>query len=81
MLRPVYFDIHLHAADPFAGTGDLEVHIAEMVFITEDVGENGVFTVSRAGDQSHGHAADVFGERHARIHQGQAAGANGRHGR
>src|SRR5579872_6968552 len=37
-----YFDIHLKARDAFSGTGDLEIHVAVMVFSTGDIGEDGI---------------------------------------
>src|SRR5262249_36703052 len=33
-------DVHLQRRDPRAGTRDLEVHVAEMVLVAEDVGED-----------------------------------------
>src|SRR5690606_14045739 len=35
-------DVHLQRGNALGGTGHLEVHVAEVVFVTEDVGEYGV---------------------------------------
>lgn len=42
--QTVYFDIHLGSSDTVLCTGYLEVHIAEVVLITEDIGQYGVFS-------------------------------------
>jgi hypothetical protein len=34
-------DVHLQRGDAHFGAGDLEVHVAEVIFVTQDVGENG----------------------------------------
>ena len=34
-------DVHLQRGDALVGAGDLEVHVAEMVLVAEDVGEHG----------------------------------------
>ena len=34
-------DVHLQRGDAVRGAGDLEVHVAEMVLVAEDVGEDG----------------------------------------
>ena len=34
-------DVHLQRGDAFRGAGDLEVHVAEMILVAEDVGEHG----------------------------------------
>ena len=35
-------DVHLKRGDAFTGAGDLEVHVAEMVLVAKDVGEDRV---------------------------------------
>ena len=37
----VDLDVHLQRSDASAGTGHLEVHVAEVIFIAEDVGQHG----------------------------------------
>ena len=34
-------DVHLQRGDAALGAGDLEVHVAEMILVAEDVGEHG----------------------------------------
>ena len=34
-------DVHLQRGDALLGAGDLEVHVAEMILVAEDVGEHG----------------------------------------
>ena len=49
-------DVHLQRGDAIGGTGHLEVHVAEMIFIAENVGQNGK-TVAFL-DEAHGDARD-----------------------
>ena len=37
----VDLEVHLERGDAHFGAGDLEVHVAEVIFITEDVGQDG----------------------------------------
>ncbi len=41
----VALDVHLGGGDALGGSGYLEVHVAEVVLIAEDVGEYGIFHV------------------------------------
>ena len=50
--------------------GDLEVHVAEGVLGTEDVGEGRVLALGE--DEAHGDAGDRRLDRHAGVHQRQA---------
>ncbi len=63
-------DVHLQRGDALLGAGDLEVHVAEMILVAEDVGEDG----KAVGllDQAHGDAGDRARQRHAGIHQRRA---------
>ena len=36
-------DVHLQRGDAVLGAGDLEVHVAEMILVAEDVGEDGEY--------------------------------------
>ncbi len=65
------------AVIPVFRAGDFEVHIAVMIFGARDVGQDGVFVAFL--HQTHRHAADRSGDRHARIHQRDAGAADGRH--
>ena len=62
-------DIHLQRRDAAVGAGDLEVHVAKMVLVAEDVGEHREALVFE--DKSHGNARGRALERHAGIHQRQ----------
>lgn len=70
-------DVHLEGGHAFGGTGHLEVHVAEMVFVTENVGEDGELVAFL--DEAHGHAGDVVLERNAGVEHGEAAAADGGH--
>ena len=63
------------------GTGNLEVHIAEVVFHTLDIGQHGVFAAVFIHDQTHGHTGyrSLYG--HAGSHQRHGACADGSLGR
>ncbi len=72
-------DVHLQGRDALGRPGDLEVHVAQMVLDAGDVGEDDV--VVALLDQSHRHAGDRRGDRHARglqRHRGRADGAHRR---
>ena len=71
----VDLDVHLAGGDTVAGTRDLEVHVAEVVLVAEDVGKDGVFAGLAIADHTHSHASDRLAHRHASVHQGEAATA------
>ena len=54
-----------------------------MVLVSEDIGENrvAVIGVNLVGDKSHGHAGHRLLDLHACVHEGEAASADGSHGR
>ena len=62
---------------PFCGTGHLEVHVAEVVFVTEDVGQHD--EVVAFLDQAHRDAGDRRLDRHAGVHQRQRGTADRGH--
>ena len=72
-------DVHLQRGHAAFGAGDLEVHVAEMVFVAEDVGENGKALVLE--NEPHGDAGGRPLKRHAGIHQRQRSAAHRRHRR
>ena len=71
------FDVHLQGSNTVFGTCHFEVHIAEMIFITQDIGQHGKLALVE--DQTHRHACDVVLERDARIHHGERTTTYGRH--
>ena len=52
--KTINLDIHLSSGDTVSGTRYLEVHITEVVFVTEDVGEDRVVRTLVLRDQTHG---------------------------
>ena len=77
--QTVALDIHLGGGDTVACAGYLEVHVAEVVFIAEDIAQDGIFCA--VADKTHGNAADGFLHLHAGVEQGEGAGAYGCHRR
>src|SRR5690606_34034229 len=74
---PGDLDVHLERGDPLLGAGHLEVHVAEVILVTEDVREDG--KVLALEDQAHRDARDRARDRHAGIHHRQAPAAHRRH--
>ncbi|CCK04988.1 Spidroin 1 [Cronobacter sakazakii 701] len=73
------FDIHLQRSDTFTGTGYFEVHVAQVVFITQNIGQyDKVFAFFH---QTHRNTRDSGFNRHARVHQRQRSATHGSHGR
>src|SRR5208282_6217396 len=77
------FEIELEAGDALLGASDLAVHVAEGVFPADDVGQefvarNLVLGVV-FGAKADADAADRASHGHARVHERQAAAANGGH--
>ena len=66
------FEVELETGDAFAGAAQFEVHIAEVIFAAEDVGEGGVtleHVAFELGDESDADAGDGCFNRHACIHE------------
>ena len=70
-------DVHLQSSHAVIGTSNLEVHIAEVVFVAENIGQNGKLIAFL--DQAHGNTGHEVFQRHAGIQQRQAAAADARH--
>jgi hypothetical protein len=62
-------DIHLQRSHTFRGARHLEVHVAKVVLVAQDVGEHGKALAFL--DETHGDAGAGCLHRHARIHQRQ----------
>ena len=71
---PFDLDIHLQGSYAFGGASNFEIHVAQMVFVAQDIGQYGETTAFL--DQSHGDARHMRRDRHTRIHQCQTATAN-----
>ena len=61
---------------PLLGAADLEVHVAEVILVAEDVGQDGDLVAFL--DEAHRDAGDRRLDRHARVHQRQRAAADRR---
>ena len=72
-------DVHLQRRDAAIGAGDLEVHVAEVILVAEDVGQHGEAVAFL--DEAHRDARDVRLGRHAGVHQREARAAHRRHRR
>ena len=68
------FDIHLQRGNTVSGTGHLEIHVAEVVFVAENITEN--LVIFAFFDQAHGNTCHWSLERNASIHHCQTAGAD-----
>ena len=60
-------DVHLQRGHALLGARNLEVHVAEVIFVAEDVGQDG--EVVAFLDQTHRDAGNRRLQRHARVHQ------------
>ena len=76
----VYFNVHLGSCNTVFGTCYFEVHITQVVFITEDVRQYCIFFFAGVLNQSHSDARYRFLNLHTGIHQGQSSGAYSSHG-
>ena len=74
--KSVALDIHLGRCDTVASSGHFEVHIPEVVFVTENIRENGIFHIVFIGNQSHSYARHRFLDFHTGIHKSQCPGTN-----
>ena len=73
-------DLHvkLNRRDSVLSPGDLEVHVAHVVFLALNVGEGDVLPTF-SGNQANGDASYRGLDRHACIHQSEGASAYGSH--
>ena len=71
-------DVHLQRGDAGSSTRHLEIHIAEVIFIAQNIGQHGK-TVAFL-DQPHGDTGHMRLQRHAGVHQRQTSAAHRGHG-
>src|SRR5690606_33498923 len=71
--------VHLDGRDALGGAADLEVHVAEVVLVTDDVGEDGDLVALL--HQAHGDAGHRRLDGHTGVHERQGATAHRRHRR
>ena len=62
-------DVHLQRRDAHFGSRHLEVHVAQMILVPENIGKHGIAAAFE--NQAHGNACGRTRDRHARIHQSQ----------
>ena len=74
-------DVHLQRRDAFGRAGDLEVHVAVVVFGAGNVGEDGVLAALLVHHEPHRDAGDRLLDRHAGVHHRERSAAHGRHRR
>ena len=77
--QTIYLDIHLARCQTVFGTRGLEVHIAEVVLVTENITQDSVVLTLVLRDKTHSDTAHRFLHRNTCIHQRQRAGTNGCH--
>ena len=78
----VELGVELQGSDELGSTGHLEVHVAESILGSQDIGEGleDVLAIDIAGHETHGDAGNRSLQRHAGGKQGQRGGADGTHG-
>ena len=76
--QSVNLDIHLGSGDTVSGTGYLEVHISEVVLISEDIGKDSVALVRTGlvGNKSHSNSGYRLLDLHTGIHKCEATAAH-----
>ncbi len=74
-----HLDVHLQRSNAVARAGNLEVHVAVVIFRACDVGQDGIVVAFL--HQSHGHARNRSLQRNARVHHAERSAANRRHRR
>ena len=77
--KAVALDVHLRSGQTLGRTGGLEVHVAEVVFVTEDVAQHSILFFTGVLNQTHGDTADGRLDGHTGIHEGERTGTNGGH--
>ena len=78
--QTVDLDIHLNGGNAVMGSGHLEVHVAEEVFQTLDIGQQDKIVIGIARHQTAGNTCNLLLDRNAGCHQCHAACAGRSHG-
>ena len=78
-VMPLILEVKLDPGDSALGSGDLEVHVAEVVLVADDVGQQDVSAAGLVLDQADRDSTDRVGDRHARVHQAQRGPADRGH--
>ena len=79
--QTVALDIHLCSGQTIAGTCGLEVHITQVVLITEDITEDSILVLTWVLDKTHSNTRNWLLHRNTCIHQGECTGTNSSHRR
>src|SRR5690606_29862965 len=74
----VDLDIHLQCGDTVFGTGYLEIHVAQLIFVTQNVGQNRELVAFL--DQTHGDTGNRCLDRYASVHLRNAGSIYGSDG-
>ena len=74
----VDLDIHLQGGNAFGCASDLEIHVAEMIFVAKNIGQYGKAVIFL--DQAHRDTGDRSLQGHTGIHQCQARATDAGHG-
>ena len=77
--QTIALDIHLGSGDTVNGTRYLEVHITQVVLISQDVAQHGVLHITLVGDQTHSDTCNGLLELDTGIKQCHATSADGCH--
>ena len=77
--KSVNLDIHLSSRDTIFCSGYLEVHIAQVIFITQNIRKNSKVFTFIFRNQSHGNTRNWFLNLYTCIHQRQCSGTNRSH--
>ena len=77
--QTVALDIHLSSGQTVTCTRGLEVHIAEVILIAEDIAQNCVAFLTGVMDESHGNTSHRLLHRNTGIHQCQRTGTGSSH--
>ena len=75
--QPLDLDVHLESGDPLGGSRDLEVHVAVVVFLPGDVGQDR--EAIPFADEAHRHPGDRRLDRNAGVHESERPSADGGH--
>ena len=78
-VMPLFLRSSWIPGDAALGAGDLEVHVAEVVLVADDVGQEDVPAGGLVLDQADRDAADRVGDRHAGVHQAERGPADRGH--
>src|SRR3712207_294712 len=69
--QSVAFNIHLCGRKTIHRTGSLEVHVAQVVLVAENITQDSVLVFTRILDKSHSYTGYRLLQRHAGVHQSE----------